>query len=145
MPAVPVGKGEPLQHHERVQVLGEKRVAHIVGQPLMETARPVSVSILRALVFKFFQEPRAEPFIDEVSGVIGDDAIAVLAHARPCPALEPVDVFVELIGKFLGPGREFLSDQDFEIALQGILGADLLVARGLIDERDNPGLGQGPV
>ena len=57
MPAVPIRKGEPLQHHERVQVLGEKRVAHIVGQPLMETARPVSVPILRAFAFQLFQEP----------------------------------------------------------------------------------------
>jgi hypothetical protein len=122
LPAVPIGKGKPLQHHERVQVLGEERVAHIVGQPLMETARPVSVSIFRALVFKLFQEPRAQAFIEQIAGVIGDDAVAVLAHARPSPALEPVNVFVELIGKLLGPGRELLPNQDFETALQGILG-----------------------
>ena len=128
MPAMPVGKREPLQHHERVQLLGEKRVAHVVGQPLMETARPVSVSILRAFAFKLFQKPRAKPFIDEVSGVIGDDAVAVLAHARPCPALEAVNIFIELIGKFFGPGGKLLPDQDFEIPLQGILGADLFIA-----------------
>jgi hypothetical protein len=45
-------------------MLGEKRVAHIVRQPLVKPARPVSVPILRALAFKLFQEPRAEPFID---------------------------------------------------------------------------------
>ena len=53
LPAIAIGQGEPLQHHKRVQVLGEKRVAHIVGEPLMEPARPVSVSILRALAFEF--------------------------------------------------------------------------------------------
>ena len=57
VPSVPVGKGEPLQHHERVQVLGEKRIAHILRQPLMETAHPVSVSILRAFAFELFQSP----------------------------------------------------------------------------------------
>jgi hypothetical protein len=34
-PPVPVGKRQPLQHHERVQVLGEKRIAHIVRQPFI--------------------------------------------------------------------------------------------------------------
>ncbi len=57
MPAMPVGKGEPLQHHERVQMLGEKRVAHIVGQPLMETARPVSVSFFGLLPSSSFRRP----------------------------------------------------------------------------------------
>jgi hypothetical protein len=57
---------------------------------------------------------------------------------------EPIDVFVELIGKLLGPGGELLPYQNFEVALEGILGTDLFIARGLIDKGDNPGLGQSP-
>jgi hypothetical protein len=79
-------------------MLGEERIPHIVGQPLMETAWPVAIPILRAFVFELVQEPRAEPLIDEVPGVIGDDALAVLAHAWPCPALEPVNILINSTG-----------------------------------------------
>ena len=92
VPRVPVGQRKPLQHHERMQVLGKERIADIVGQPLVKPAWPVPVPIPGAFAFQLFQEPRTEAFIDKVAGVIGHDAVAVLAHARPLPALEPVDV-----------------------------------------------------
>jgi hypothetical protein len=37
---------------------------------LMKPARPVAVSILRALALELFQKPRSEPLVDQVSGVI---------------------------------------------------------------------------
>src|SRR5262249_8768249 len=66
----------------------------------------------------------------------------VLAHARPVPPLQFVDVLVKLVGERLGPGSQFLADDDLEILLKGISRPDFLITGYLVNERDDANLRQ---
>jgi hypothetical protein len=86
----PFGKGEPLQHHERVQVLCEKRVSPHRRSAIDGAARPATVPILRAFAFQLFREPRTEAFPgarqDSYYATIGA-TMALSAETKPTPSI----------------------------------------------------------
>ncbi len=65
---------------------------------------------------------------------MGDHAIAIFAHTCPLPSAKLIDIFIELVGEFLNPHSEFLTNDGFQILLKRILRSNLLVAGRFINK-----------
>lgn len=123
-------------------MLGKHRITDIFGEPLVKPVRAVAALVFRRLPDQFVKDAGPQTLVHEIVDVVPDDAITVLLHARPDPALEPVDVDEEFLREFLDPGSKLLSDDQLEVFLQCVLRANALVARRLVNKGDDAGFGQ---
>src|SRR6516165_6051971 len=78
LPSIPVGNGEPLEHHQAVKMLGEHWVANVLRQPLMHFVAAMALVVPRAFPLEFLQKTRSQAFKNKVVGVVADHAIPVL-------------------------------------------------------------------
>jgi hypothetical protein len=76
---------QPLEHQDGVKMLREHRMAIVVTEPLVQLVLATTTFVLWGSLLKFLTDTRSQPVINEVQGIFGDHAKAVLAHPRPLP------------------------------------------------------------
>ena len=123
-------------------MLRKHGMTDIIVKPLVQAIAARTFLILGASTLQFLQDTGRKALINEIAGVLGHHAKAILRHARPCPAPQLIDVLVELIGEALRPRCKLLANHQLQVSLQCALWPDFLVARRFVNERDDGCLGE---
>jgi hypothetical protein len=82
-----------------------KQFFTIVVKPLMVLRLAMARADERVPALQLLKQPWRKPFVDQVVRVVGHDAIPILCHPWPWPALELINVLIKLILEALYPRR----------------------------------------
>lgn len=108
-----------------------------LGHPLMMLVAPFAICIYRIALTKFVEHSRRESRVDDIVGVVPYHCGSRDLHALPLPALQSKHFLVELVWKALGPFRPMVTKVFLQDRLESVAVTDLLVAGGLINQRDD--------